>query len=281
VSHELLEVAVAAAHAGGAVLGDFFRKRPLEPELKAENDFVTVADRAAETAVLAEIRRHYPDHRILAEEIGWTGGKSSDYSWIVDPLDGTTNFLKGLPVYGVSVACSQGEEVMAAAVYDPEGGNLFKATRGGGAYWNDKRMEVSKLPNLRGAFVATGYPFKAREAVDLYLDTFRSVFERAQSIRRCGAAALDLAYTAAGVYDGFFEFRLLPWDIAAGALLIEEAGGLVSDLDGGDRYMEGGNVIAGAPAVQKDLLEVVGRHVSEERLDELVPRPGVPPISAC
>ncbi|MGB6000705.1 MAG: inositol monophosphatase family protein [Thermoanaerobaculia bacterium] len=281
VSHELLEVAVAAARAGGTVLGDFFRKRPLEPELKTENDFVTLADRAAETAVLAEIRRHYPDHRILAEEGGWTGGNGSDYSWIVDPLDGTTNFLRGLPVYGVSVACSRGEEVMAGAVYDPEGGNLFKATRGGGAYWNDKRMEVSKLPDLRGAFVATGYPFKAREAVDLYLDTFRSVFARAQAIRRCGAAALDLAYTAAGVYDGFFEFRLSPWDIAAGALLIEEAGGLVSDLDGGDGYMEGGNVIAGAPFVQQDLLEVVGRHVSEKQLDELVPRPGVPTTSAC
>jgi len=281
VNHDLLDVAVAAARAGGAVLEDFFRKRPLEPELKSENDFVTLADRAAETAVLAEIRRQYPDHRILAEEAGWTGGKDTDYSWIVDPLDGTTNFLQGLPVYGVSVACSQGEELMAAAVYDPQGGNLFKATRGGGAYWNEKRMGVSKLPNLHGAFVATGYPFKAREAVDLYLDTFRSVFARARAIRRCGAAALDLAYTAAGVYDGFFEFRLSPWDIAAGALLIEEAGGLVSDLDGGDRYMEGGNVIAGAPNVQQDLVEVVGRHVSEERLDELVPRPGVPTTSAC
>jgi len=281
VSHELLEVAVAAARAGGLVLGDFFRKRPLEPELKSENDFVTLADRAAETAVLAEIHRHYPDHRILAEEAGWTGGKDSDYSWLVDPLDGTTNFLQGLPVYGVSVACARGAELMAAAVYDPQGGNLFKATRGGGAYWNDKRMEVSKLPDLRGAFVATGYPFKAREAVDLYLDTFRSVFARARAIRRCGAAALDLAYTAAGVYDGFFEFRLSPWDLAAGVLLIEEAGGRVSDLDGGEGYMEGGNLIAGAPDVQQDLLEVVGRHVSEKQLDELVPRPGVPATSAC
>jgi myo-inositol-1(or 4)-monophosphatase len=281
VSHELLEVAVAAARAGGVVLGDFFRKRPLEPELKSENDFVTIADRAAETAVLAEIRHRCPDHRILAEEAGWTGEKGSDYFWIVDPLDGTTNFLQGLPVYGVSVACSHRKELVAAAIYDPEGGNLFKATRGGGAYWNDKRMEVSKLPDLRGAFVATGYPFRAKQAVDLYLDTFRAVFQRAKAIRRCGAAALDLAYTAAGVYDGFFEFRLSPWDIAAGALLIEEAGGRVSDLDGGDGYMEGGNLIAGAPDVQKDLLEVVGRHVSEKQLDELVERPGVPTTSAC
>lgn len=281
VSHELLEVAVVAARAGGSVLGDFFRKRPLEPEVKTEHDFVTVADRASEVAVLEEIRRRFPDHRILAEEGGWTGEKGSDFAWIVDPLDGTTNFLQGLPIYGVSVACCRGNERVAGAVFDPEGDNLFEATRGGGAYWNGKRMEVSKLPDLRGAFVATGYPFKARGAVDLYLDTFRSVFARAKAIRRCGAAALDLAYTAAGVFDGFFEFRLSPWDIAAGALLIEEAGGVVSDLDGGDGYMEGGNLLAGAPDVHKDLLEVVSRHVSERQLDELVPLPGVPTTSAC
>jgi myo-inositol-1(or 4)-monophosphatase len=281
VSHELLEVAVVAARAGGAVLQDFFRKRPLEPEVKTEHDFVTIADRASEEAVLEEIRRAYPDHRILAEEGGWSGGQGSEFSWIVDPLDGTTNFLQGLPTYGVSVACLRGDERVAAAIYDPEGGNLFRATRGGGAYWNGKRMEVSKLPDLTSAFVATGYPYRAREAVELYLDTFRAVFARAKAIRRCGAAAIDLAYTAAGVFDGFFEFRLSPWDIAGGALLIEEAGGRVSDLDGGGRYMEGGNVLAGSPLVHEDLVEVVGKHVSEAQLDELVPPPGVPTTSAC
>jgi myo-inositol-1(or 4)-monophosphatase len=142
-------------------------------------------------------------------------------------------------------------------------------------------MEVSKLPDLTSAFVATGYPYRAREAVELYLDTFRAVFARAKAIRRCGAAAIDLAYTAAGVFDGFFEFRLSPWDIAGGALLIEEAGGRVSDLDGGGRYMEGGNVLAGSPLVHEDLVEVVGKHVSEAQLDELVPPPGVPTTSAC
>ncbi len=268
MSEELLGTALAAAEAGGAVLRRLFRGGDLEVRAKSATDFVTRADREAEAAVLGEIRRRHPDHRVLSEEEGASGAGGA-YQWVVDPLDGTTNFLQGLPVYAVSVACRRLETTVAAVVLDPEGRNAFAAARGGGARWNGRPMRVSGKPGLADAFLATGYPFRARPTLDLYLEVFREVFLAARAIRRCGAAALDLAYAAAGVYDGFFEFRLSPWDVAAGGLLVEEAGGRISDLDGGDRYLESGNVLAGPPAVHRELLAAVGRHASESRLDEL------------
>ena len=263
---ELLEVALAAAEAGAEVLRGYFRKADLEVWAKAEHDFVTRADGEAEGAVLGVIRQHYPEHGVLAEEGGLQAG-AGDFQWIVDPLDGTTNFLQGLPIWAVSVACRRGPEMVVAAVLDPEGGNRFTASRGGGASWNGQRVNASERPGLEGAFVATGYPFRARQTLDLYLDVFREVFVEARAIRRCGAAALDLAYTAAGVFDGFFEFRLSPWDIAAGALLIKEAGGLVSDLDGGSRYLETGNLVAGGAGVHPELLAAVRQHADEAALE--------------
>lgn len=277
---ELLEVGLAAAQAGAHVLEDYFRKASLEVRAKAEHDFVTRADLDAETAVLGEIQRRYPEHGVLAEEGGLLAGEA-EYQWIVDPLDGTTNFLQGLPLWGVSVACRRGPETVVAAVLDPQGGNRFTAARGGGAFWNGQRMRVSERPGLKGAFLATGYPFRARETLDLYLAVFRSVFLQARAIRRCGAAVLDLAYTAAGVFDGFFEFRLSPWDIAAGGLLIEEAGGRVSDLEGGNRYLETGNVIAGPTGVQQELLAAVRQHADEAALDALVSKPTPPVGGPC
>ncbi len=277
---ELLDVCLAAAEAGARVVRSHFRKGTLEVRAKAEHDFVSQADREAEQAVLGEIRRRYPDHGVLAEEGGSLAG-AGDFLWIVDPLDGTTNFLQGLPIWGVSVACRRGPETVVAAVLDPEGGNRFSARRGGGAYWNERPMRVSERPGLQGAFLATGYPFRARATLDTYLAVFRSVFLEARAIRRCGAAALDLAYTAAGVFDGFFEFRLSPWDIAAGALLIEEAGGRVSDLDGGGRYLETGNVVAGGAKVQQKLLATVRRHADEAALEQLVSEPTASPDGPC
>jgi myo-inositol-1(or 4)-monophosphatase len=269
---ELLAAAVAAANAGSLVLQRYFRSADLEVARKGENDFVTRADRESEAAVLAEVRRRFPGHRILAEEGGGgAGGGDSEYEWLVDPLDGTTNFLQGLPIWCVSVACRRGEEVVAAAVCEPPGGNLFTAALGSGARWNGRPMAVSGHPGLKGSFLATGYPFRAHATLDVYLDVFREVFLAAKAIRRCGAAALDLAYTAAGVYDGFFEFRLSPWDIGAGVLLLREAGGALTDVDGGDRYFARGNVVAGSPAVQRELQAVVGRHASEADLDRLSP----------
>jgi myo-inositol-1(or 4)-monophosphatase len=271
---ELLETALAAARAGSAVLRRYFRDAALVVDRKGQNDFVTQADRESETAVVAEIRRGFPDHRILAEEGSGAGqGGDSAYEWLIDPLDGTTNFLQGLPVFCVSIACRCGDELVAAVIDDPQGGNVFTATEGGGAWWNGRPMRVSRREGLDGAFLATGYPFRALPTLDAYLAIFRDVFQHAKAIRRCGSAALDLAYTAAGVYDGFFEFRLSPWDLGAGILLIREAGGIVTDLDGGERFFEGGNVVAGAAAVHAGLLGVVARHASEAELDRLNPLP--------
>jgi myo-inositol-1(or 4)-monophosphatase len=208
---------------------------------------------------------------VLGEEGGVHAGGSGEVQWIIDPLDGTTNFLQGLPVFSVSIGCREGKALVAAAIFEPLTGDLFTATRGGGAQWNGRPMRASQRQGLQGAFLATGYPFRAKAALDVYLAAFREVFLEARAVRRCGSAALDLAYTAAGVYDGFFEFRLSPWDIAAGALLIQEAGGRLSDLDGGPRYLEHGNLLAGGEGVLPGLRAAVARHASEAGLQELVP----------
>jgi len=270
-NRELLTTARAAAEAGAEVLRRWFRDADLTVEHKGAHDFVTAADRESERAIVAEVARRHPGHRILGEEGGDRGSGTGEHQWLIDPLDGTTNFLQGLPVFCVSVACRRGDELVAGVVIEPLSGDVFAAARGAGAEWNGRPMRASARPGLDGAFLATGYPFRARETLDAYLEIFRAVFLRAKAIRRCGAAALDLAYTAAGVYDGFFEFRLSPWDVAAGALLVEEAGGRITDLDGGGRYLDSGNVIAGGAAVQDELLATVAGFVGEETLESLRP----------
>lgn len=268
---ELLATAIAAAHAGAEIVSGYFRGADLDVRRKGENDFVTRADHESEAAVLAVIRQRFPDHRVLAEEGSGAGQGSGDYEWLIDPLDGTTNFLQGLPIYSVSIACRRGDELLAAVIEDPEGHNLFTALRGGGTFWNGRRVQISSRSSLDGAFLATGYPFRALPTLEIYLAIFRDVFGHARALRRCGSAALDLAYTAAGVYDGFFEFRLGPWDIGAGMLLVREAGGIVTDLDGGEGSFSGGNVVAGGPAVQRELLAIVQRHASEEAIERVNP----------
>jgi myo-inositol-1(or 4)-monophosphatase len=278
---EVLRVAERAARAGAAVLESRYLDATIEPELKGEHDFVSVADRESEAVIIETILGAFPDHDILAEESGQLVDSGAEYEWVIDPLDGTTNFLQGLPMFAVSIACRRAEETVVGVILDPVHGNLFTAARGQGAHQNGRPISVSTLPDAAGAYLATGYPFRAREALDLYLEVFREVFLRARALRRCGSAALDLAFTASGVFDGFFEFRLSPWDIAAGALLIEEAGGRVSDLDGGGRYLETGNVLAGGAGVFAELRQRVGGHASEARLDELVPRLTSSTASAC
>lgn len=272
----LLETAIEAARAGAEELLPRFRRGDLAVRAKSAHDFVSEADEASEVAVLATLRGRYPAHSILSEEEGVIGGSDRRHVWVVDPLDGTTNYLHGLPTWGVSVACMRDGVVVAAAVLDPLNDQLFVAELGGGAEWNGDPMAVSARPGAAGAFLATGYPFKARAALDHYLGAFKAVFLEAKAIRRCGAAVLDLAHTAAGVYDGFFEFRLAPWDLAAGTLLIAEAGGAVSDLDGGAAYLRSGNLVAGAPAVHAELLELIAPHASESVLDAVDPV-AVPP----
>ncbi|HXT20512.1 MAG TPA: inositol monophosphatase family protein [Thermoanaerobaculia bacterium] len=277
----LLEVALEAAGAGAAVLRDQFQSSSLRVRSKGPNDFVSSADHAAEAAIAQTIRAHFPGAAFLGEEGGRSGRRGGELEWIVDPLDGTNNFLQGLPIFCTSVACCRRGEPVAGVVEEPLTGIVYSAVRGGGAWRhgsgsqaNAERLRVSEHPGLEGAFLATGFPFRAHAALDLYLAAFRDVFLRSRGVRRCGAAALDLAHTAAGVYDGFFEFRLSPWDLAAGVLLIEEAGGRVSDLDGGRAYLQTGNVVAGGDAVWRELRAVIVRHADEERLHAADPAGG-------
>jgi len=267
----LTDTAVLAAREGSRVLRQYFRDSTLEVRAKGTHDFVTRADHESERAIVHEIRRHYPDHHVLAEEGGFDEGGHSQFQWFIDPLDGTSNFMQGLPIFSISIACRHREQLVAAVVLDPLGDNLFTATLGAGARWNGRPIRVSERDRLEGAFLATGYPFRTRRALDLYLDAFRSVFLEARAIRRCGSAALDLAYTAAGVYDGFFELRLSPWDFAAGTLLLREAGGRITDLDGGEAFFESGNLIAGPPGLHAELLAKVNVHIDEAILESVDP----------
>lgn len=271
MSSALLQVAIEAAQAGAEELRRRFRRNDLRVVEKARNDLVTEADRASEEAVLAVLRRQRPEDGVLAEESGWSGGAGAGQRWIVDPLDGTANFAHGLPLFAVAVACMRDGELQAGVVLDPVGDNLFAAAREEGATWNGRPIRVSHRDDLAGAFLATGFPFRAHEALALYQECFGRLFLVAGGIRRCGSAALDLAYTAAGVFDGFFEFRLSPWDIAAGEMLIREAGGVVTDLDGGGRQLATGNVLAGSPGVHVAMRRALTGLASEERLAALTP----------
>jgi myo-inositol-1(or 4)-monophosphatase len=256
---DLLSAAVAASDAGGEVLLANWRNLPRGSVAEKEkNDFVTQADRESEKRIVETIHSRFPEDAFLAEEGGASGSDApGSRVWIIDPLDGTSNFVSGFPFWCVSIAAREGSDLVAAVVWDPLRGERFTAERGGGAYRNGARLSVSGRRGLEGAFVATGFPFRSRENIDTYLAIFRAVFLQARAIRRAGSAALDLAYVAAGIFDGFFEFRLSPWDIAAGALLIQEAGGRLVDFGGGRGYLDSGNVLAGTPGVVAGLRRAI------------------------
>lgn len=260
--HALLNIAVRAARrAGEVIVRGLTRTEGLEVTSKSHNDFVSEIDRAAEREIIATVRRAYPHHAFLAEESGATG--SDDTVWIVDPLDGTTNFLHGFPVFAVSIACRQKGRLEHAVVYDPMRQELFTATRGAGAHLDNKRIRVSRQRTLDSALVATGFPYRANLAyIDAYLAMLRVVMQGTAGIRRPGAAALDLAYVAAGRVDAFWEIGLNAWDTAAGTLLIQEAGGRIGTLVGGE-YRQGGNIVAGTPKVYTALLAALAPHVPE------------------
>ena len=246
------------ARAGADALMPYWRTlEPHEISEKSRNDLVTAADRAAEAAILAQIERRFPDHAVLAEESGWTRRDDDRPTWIVDPLDGTTNFVHGIPQFAVSVGVAVANRVEYGVILDPVKDDIFRAARGRGATWNGRPCSVTAREGLSGALVATGFPFKAHELLDTYLAIFREVFLRCKAIRRPGAAALDLAYTACGLFDGFFEFGLSPWDVAAGSLIIEESGGAVSDMNGGADFLATGNLVCGTGGVHPELLAVV------------------------
>jgi myo-inositol-1(or 4)-monophosphatase len=268
VSSQLLETAVAAAHAGGESLVARWRALPQgSVSEKRQNDFVTLADRESEDRIIAVIRERFPEDAFLAEE---GGGRDLNVegrrTWIIDPLDGTSNFIAGFPFWCVSIAAAEKGELVAGVVWDPLRGELYSGERGAGAFRDGTRLRVTERKGVEGAFLATGFPFRSREKIDVYLALFREVFLSARAIRRAGSAALDLANVAAGVFDGFFEFRLSPWDIAAGALLIEEAGGELTDFAGGRRYVERGNVVAGSRGVAEGLRRIASGILREEEI---------------
>jgi len=266
--HPMLTIAVKAARRAGGIINRASQNLDLlNVTRKSHSDFVSEVDGAAEEAIIKVLLDAYPDHAILAEESGTRGDQEkSEYQWIIDPLDGTTNFLHGFPKYGVSIALMHRGVLNQAVVYDPTSNDLFVASRGRGAYLNDHRIRVSKRTRLADSLIGTGFPFREFSHIDAYLSMFKDLIPRTVGIRRPGSAALDLAYVAAGRYDGFWEIGLSPWDIAAGCLLITEAGGLVGDLEGNDTQLQSGNIVAGNPKVFGQLLQVIAPHLTEELL---------------
>jgi myo-inositol-1(or 4)-monophosphatase len=231
----------------------------LEYSSKGRNDYVSQADVEAERAVLDVLTRAYPDHGIIAEESGEREG--SEYTWVIDPLDGTTNFLHGFPMFAVSVADKRGGVLEHGVVYDPLHDEMFTASRGEGAQLNGKRLRVSTTRQLAPSLLGTGFPFRDLGIIEPWMRSFQSLLPKTSGIRRAGAAALDLAYVAAGRLDGFWEFGLKPWDMAAGALLIREAGGLVADVSGGQDFLENGNLVAANPLIFEEFRKIVARSV--------------------
>ena len=252
--------AVKAARRAGDIINRAAENiEQLKIQHKTKNDLVSEVDHAAEAEIINSLQKTYPDHAFLAEESGRIG--ESDYEWIIDPIDGTTNFLHGFPVYAVSIALAYKKQLQVAVVYDPCRNDLFTASRGSGAYLNEKRIRVSKRDKLIDCLIGTGFPFRANSDVDSYGEMFKALALKTAGIRRPGAAALDLANVAAGRLDGFWEIGLSPWDMAAGALLIKEAGGLVGDLDGDSQYMDSGKIVAGNPKIFAQLLSTLRPHV--------------------
>ncbi len=260
--HPMLNTAVRAARSAGDIIvrsSDSIGQ--LRIDQKGRNDYASEVDRSAEREIIQIIKSAYPDHAILAEESGAHQG--NDYVWIIDPLDGTTNFLHGFPQYAVSIAMKHKGKLEIGVIYDPLRDELFTAERGGGAMLNNRRIRVTQPTSLKGALLGTGFPFKTDEHLNAYVGMFKALTTQCAGIRRAGAAALDLAYVAAGRLDGFWEIGVMEWDMAAGILLIKEAGGVVTDFSFNDKYMESGNVIAASPKMHQLMYQLIEPHVTD------------------
>ena len=283
--HPMLNVAIKAARAAGSIIN----RASLDLDIlkinsKSPNDFVTEVDQAAEQLIIETLLQAYPDHGILAEESGREhGNKHSEFQWIIDPLDGTTNFIHGFPVYAVSIALAHRNVVQQAVVYDPTRNDLFYATKGRGAYLNDRRLRVSRRTRMSDALIGTGFPFRRGDNFKRYLKMFEAVMQECAGLRRPGAAALDLCYVAAGYYDAFFETGLNPWDVAAGSLIIAEAGGLVGNFTGEADFLHQREIVAGNPRIYGQLVQILApytRVITQEALDEDAARPAAADGSA-
>jgi len=259
----MLNIAVRAARDAGKLIVRYMDRVDRLPVVtKEKNDFVTEVDQSAEKLIISTLKQAFPDHSILAEESGTSG--ESEYQWIIDPLDGTTNFLHGFPQFAVSIALKHKNKLTLGVVYDPLRQELFTASLGDGAFMNNRRIRVSKQLGLNGALIGTGFPYKDFRYLDAYTEMFKSMIKKTAGLRRPGSAALDLAYLACGRIDGFWEIGLNSWDIAAGALLVREAGGIITDFSANEDYLENGNVIAGNPKVFNQILKTLEPHIPEE-----------------
>jgi len=259
--HPMLNIAIRAArNAGKVIVKGYENLESVEVEEKSLNDYVSSVDKEAELAIIGTLRKSYPDHSFVAEESGIDNGKDTDHQWIIDPLDGTTNFIRGIPHFAVSIALKIKGRTEVGIVFDPIRNELFSAVRGQSAQINGYRTRTSSVPKLTGTLLATGFPFKQKYNLETYLNIFQDFFNDVADMRRGGSAALDLAYVAAGRIDGFWEFGLKPWDIAAGELLLKESGAMMTDFSGGNDYFKSGDVVAANPKLLKEMLTVIRKH---------------------
>jgi len=258
----MLNIAVRAARAAGDIIvRNMDRLDRIKVVTKQNNDFVSNVDHMSEQAIISTIKQAYPEHGILAEESG-SQAENSEYQWIIDPLDGTTNYLHGFPQFAVSIALKHKNRLEVGVIYDPVSQELFTAIRGDGAKLNDKKIRVTNHKGLNNALLGTGFPYYDQSYIDTYLETMKALMQKTAGIRRPGSAALDLAWLAAGRIDGFWEFNLKSWDIAAGALIVREAGGIVSDFQNKDGYLQSGDIIAAAPKVFPEMLKIIQEKVN-------------------
>ena len=262
IMQPMLNIAIRAARSAGEIILRSSDKAPhLLIDHKGKNDFATEVDRLAEREIISIIKSAYPEHAILAEESGEHDG--NEFVWVIDPLDGTTNFIHGFPQYAVSIALKIKNRLEVGVVYDPLRDELFTARRGAGAMLNNRRLRVTNLSSMKGSLIGTGFPFKSPHHLDAYLEMFRAVTIDSAGIRRAGSAALDLAYLAAGRLDGFWEIELHEWDMAAGVLLVKEAGGVATDFSFNDGYLASGNIIAASPRMHQLLYQLISPHVTD------------------
>jgi myo-inositol-1(or 4)-monophosphatase len=261
----IVNIAVQAARAAGnIIIRAQDRLDTIKVSEKRPNDYVTEIDQQAEREIINIIRKAHPSHGILGEEGGDMPGTNDDYLWIIDPIDGTRNFIHGFPHFAVSIAISYKGKIEHGVIYDPVRQELFTATRGKGAQMNDRRIRVSKHTKLEECLLGTGFPYRhSPEYQEAYLNSLQTLIPICGDVRRAGAAVLDLAYVAAGRLDGFWELKLQPWDIAAGSLMIKEAGGLVTDMNGGEDFLNSGNIVAGNPKILKQILKIISPHMAK------------------
>lgn len=256
--HPMLNIAIRSARkAGNIAIKAYENPTSIKIDKKSENDFVTNVDRAVETVIVESIRKSYPEHTIIGEECGVLKGADNDHQWVIDPIDGTTNFMKGIPHFAISIAYRYKGKTEIGVVFNPITNELYSAERGKGAQLNGYRLRVNgNLKDLNGALVSIAYPFKQRQYIESYNQVVNKLFDKCLDIRRTGSAALDLCYVSAGRIDLYFEIGLKPWDIAAGELILRESGGIITDFGGSNDYFTSGNVVAGTPKTVKDFISM-------------------------